>query len=133
MEPSANTLAADQAKRRISEMLEKDGLSPYAVAIHDPEIESLQVTWTHGLSLHFDLSCGVIEPFDDLDRRAILGLGLGEAFPLPADQLIDLAWSLDRAQLREAFGRLRDEGLLCQQAVFAERARVTGSLLRSTK
>jgi hypothetical protein len=34
-----------------------------------------------------------------------------KAFPLPADQLIDLAWSLDKAQLREAFGRRRDEGL----------------------
>jgi hypothetical protein len=67
-----------EAERRYAELLEEAGLPRFESSFHDPAINELQLTWDHGLTLHFDLTCHEIEPIDDWERAAILGAPLGE-------------------------------------------------------
>jgi hypothetical protein len=64
----------DQAERRFAEMLEEAGLPRFTSSFHDPACDQLQVTWEHGLTIHIDLTRRDMEPFDDSERAAILGL-----------------------------------------------------------
>ena len=64
----------DQAERRFAEMLEEAGLPRFTSSFHDPAIDELQLTWDHGLTIHIDLTRRDMEPFDDSERAAILGL-----------------------------------------------------------
>jgi hypothetical protein len=85
MEPSDTApLDPGDVERRFVEMLEEAGLPCFESTFHDPEIGMLELTWDHGLTLHFDLTRGgPIEPLDEADRRAILGLPLGSGWNEP--------------------------------------------------
>lgn len=171
MEPSdPGALDPLEVERRFAEMLEAAGLPSFGSVYHDPEIGMLELTWDHGVTLHVDLTRGgPIEPLDEWDCRAILGLplGYGEEEPVyitvpgsaqdpradkpspgvviqrvpplhpddvtvrhgipvtsPSRTLIDLAEVMTREELREAFARARDLGLLDPQSLHAARARV---------
>ena len=63
----------DEAERHFAAMLENAGLPRFASDVHDPEIDELQLTWDHGLTLHFDLTRRDWSPIDDFERAAILG------------------------------------------------------------
>ena len=58
-------------------MLEEAGLPRFASTFHDPAIHEIQFAWGHGLTLHMDLTGGGVDPIDDSERAAILGLPLG--------------------------------------------------------
>ena len=73
MEDRPTAQDPDEAERHFAAMLEEAGLPRFTSAVHDPEIDELQVTWDHGLTIHIDLSRGDWEPFDESDRAAILG------------------------------------------------------------
>jgi hypothetical protein len=150
-------------------MLEEAGLPRFTSAVHDPEIDELQVTWDHGLTIHIDLSRGDWEPFDESDRAAILGelyfcpdhepirvtvagsaddpraatsipgvvihrvpalhpddVTLLNGIPgtSPSRTLIDLAEVMTAGELRAAFARFQEIGLLDSEALRASRARV---------
>jgi hypothetical protein len=72
----------DEAERRFAEMLDEAGLPRFASTVHDDEIDELQFTWDHGLTIHMDLSRGDMEPIDDWERASILG----EPIPCGCDE-----------------------------------------------
>jgi hypothetical protein len=158
-----------EAEARFAELLEEAGLPRFASTSHDSATGSLQFTWDHGLTLHLDLTCGEVEPIDDWERAAILGLPLGcedqdqlhvlvpgcaddpretpsipgvvvhqgpplhpddltvhEGIPVtsPSRTLIDCAEFMTADELREAFARAQELGLLDPEALRAARARV---------
>lgn len=168
MGPHDGALTPDEAEQQIVAMLEADGLPVFVRSVHDRTCNMLELTWSHGMTMCFDLDGTVVEPFDDLDREAIRGEGLGcgcppiditvpgsptdprDEQPIPGVRvhhvpelhpddvtvlhgipcttvsrtLIDLADELDRDELRDAFARARDRGLLDPEALLASRARV---------
>lgn len=63
-----------EAERRYGAMLEEAGLPRFASRHHDPDIDSLELTWEHGLTIHLDLT-RELDPIDDWEREAILGRG----------------------------------------------------------
>jgi hypothetical protein len=64
----------DAAERRFAEMLDEAGLPRFSSTFHDEQIDELQFTWEHGLTIHMDLSRGgELEPIDDWERASILG------------------------------------------------------------
>jgi hypothetical protein len=63
-----------EAKRRFREMLDEAGLPRYDRARHRRNLQSLELSWDHGLTIHIDLTCHELEPLDDEERLAILGL-----------------------------------------------------------
>ena len=65
------------AERRFAEMLNAAGLPRFDSATHHVVIQELELAWDHGFSLHIDLTRSEIEPLDDDERAAILGLPLG--------------------------------------------------------
>lgn len=65
--------AAD-AERRFAAMLAEEGLPRFASAVYDAPSGELQLRWHHGLTLHLDLDRPGIEPLDDWERAAILGV-----------------------------------------------------------
>jgi hypothetical protein len=67
-------MGRDEAEARFAEVLEEAGLPRFTSSFHDPEIDELQLSWDNGLTLHMDLSRDDIEPLDDWERAAILGL-----------------------------------------------------------
>ena len=73
MEDRPTPQAPDEAERHFAAMLEEAGLPRFTSAVHDPEIDELQVSWDHGLTIHIDLSRGDWEPIDDSERASILG------------------------------------------------------------
>ena len=66
-----------EAERRFAEMLEEEGLPPFASTRHDPAIDELQLIWDHGLTIHLDLTGRDMSPIDDWERAAILGRAPG--------------------------------------------------------
>ena len=153
-------------QRRYAEMLDSDGLPRFDHSDYDPETNTLRLTWNHGLTFHIDVTADEIEPFDEEDKRAILGfmpweepihvtvpgspedprsetsipgvikhctpalqpddVTVHNGIPVtsPSRTLIDLAEVLDEDELREAFARARELGLLDADAIRASRARV---------
>jgi hypothetical protein len=159
----------DEAARRFAAMLDEAELPRFASTHHDPEIGELELIWDHGLTIHLDLARTDIEPIDDWERDAILGLPhqcedhepidvyvpgsahdprataslpgvlIHRGPPLhpddvttlngirctsPSRTLIDCAEVMTRAELRTAFARAREIGLLDPEALRAARARV---------
>jgi hypothetical protein len=74
MEGRPTSMDPDQAERRYAEMIEEAGLPRFTSAFHDPASDELQVTWDHGLTIHIDLARWEMDPIDDWERAAILGL-----------------------------------------------------------
>ena len=70
----------DEAERRYGAMLEAAGLPSFAATHHDPAIDMLEFTWDHGLTIHLDLT-RELDPIDDWERNAILGVGPWRAEP----------------------------------------------------
>jgi hypothetical protein len=66
-------LKPEDAERRFAAMLEEAGLPRFDSAHHDAEVNSLEVCWDNGLTIHIDLERGDLEPLDEWERRAILG------------------------------------------------------------
>jgi hypothetical protein len=62
-----------EAERRFAERLEEAGLPHFATTFHDPELDELQLTWDHGLTVHMDLTSPDVSPIDDWERASILG------------------------------------------------------------
>ena len=58
-------------------MLAEAGLPRFSSSFHDPDIDELQLTWDHRLTLHIDLTRGELAPIDDFERGAILNLPPG--------------------------------------------------------
>jgi hypothetical protein len=64
-----------EAGRRFAERLEEAGLPRFASAVHDPELDLLEISWDHGVTLYMDLTReDVVGPIDDEERATILGL-----------------------------------------------------------
>src|SRR3954447_11308040 len=63
-----------QAERQFAELLEEAGLPRFTSTLHDPAGDQLQVSWDHGLTIHIDLTRRDMEPIDESERAAILGL-----------------------------------------------------------
>jgi hypothetical protein len=169
MDDQPTPMLADEAERIFAGMLEEAGLPRFDSAFHDSKIGALQLRWEHGFTLHIDLSRRDIEPFDDFERAAILGLPYscedhepvhvtvpgtpgdprtaasipgveihrvpplhpddlttihGIPVTSPSRTLIDLAEVLSADELRAAFARAQEIGLLDPQALRAARARV---------
>jgi hypothetical protein len=74
----------DEAERRYGAMLEAAGLPSFAATHHDPAIDMLEFTWDHGLTIHLDLT-RELDPIDDWERNAILGIGPWGAERPPVD------------------------------------------------
>jgi hypothetical protein len=56
-------------------MLDEANLPLFDSSFHDAEIDQLELSWDNGLTLHFDLTRDdELEPIDDDERRAILGI-----------------------------------------------------------
>ncbi len=160
----------DEAERRFAERLEEAGLPRFASAVHDPELDELQLTWEHGLTIFMDLTGADVGPIDDWERASILGeapaccqdhepihvlvpgseddprdatsipgvvihrgpplhphdVTIHKGIPVttPSRTLIDLAEVMTATELRAAFARAREIGLLDPEALRAARARV---------
>ena len=78
MDSTPHPLHPDEAERRIIEELEAHGLPMFQTAYHDPEIDMLVVAWAHGPILLFDLTLGMIEPFDESVCQEIVSSGWSE-------------------------------------------------------
>ncbi len=162
-------MAPDEAEQLFAELLDEAGLPRFSSTSHDAEINVLQLTWEHGLTIHLDLTRRDMEPFDDFERAAILGepyacpdhepihvvvSGSGDdpraaastpgieihrvpplhpddvttinGIPVtsPSRTLIDLAEVVSADELRTAFARAQEMGLLDPEALRAARARV---------
>jgi hypothetical protein len=64
-----------EAERRFSARLEEAGLPSFASAVHDPELDLLQISWEHGVTLFMDLTREDLDiPIDNQERAVILGL-----------------------------------------------------------
>lgn len=72
-----------EAERRFSEMLAQAGLPPFESSHHDAAEQYLELTWSHGFSLQIGLTDGVLEPIEDWERDAILGLPVYALPPEP--------------------------------------------------
>ena len=69
------TMDPADAARALAGRLAEAGLPCFASAAHDVELDLLKVTWTHGVTLHMDLTRqGFDEQIDAYDRAVILGL-----------------------------------------------------------
>ena len=73
-----------EAERRFAAMLEEAGLPRFASTHHAPDIDMLEFTWEHGLTLHFDLT-RELGPIDEWERAAILGIAPWDAERAPVD------------------------------------------------
>jgi hypothetical protein len=67
-------LDPQQAENLFAAMLDDAGLPQFSEARHDEDAHLLELSWDHGLTLHFDLTDGELDPIDDWDRAAILDL-----------------------------------------------------------
>ena len=74
MDNRPSPMDPDQAERRYAELLEEAGLPRFASAFHDAASNQLEVTWDHGLTIYIDLARGELDPIDDWERDAILGV-----------------------------------------------------------
>jgi hypothetical protein len=159
----------DEAARGFAERLAEAGLPCFATAAHDPELDLLQLSWPHGVTLYMDLTReDIAAPIDDEERAVILGLApccedcapidvyvpgsaddprtdtsipgvvihrgpplhpddvtTVDGIPLtsPSRTLIDLAEVMTADELRAAFARAREIGLLDPEALRAARGR----------
>jgi hypothetical protein len=131
-----------EAERRFAELLEQASLPRFDSAVHDASLDELQLFWEHGFAIHLDLTRHDLEPIDDWERAGILGQAPGCCDPAPplhpddvttlhglrittpSRTLIDLAEVMTADQLRAAFARAREIGLLDPDALRASRARV---------
>ncbi len=78
-----------EAGRRFAERLEEAGLPRFASAVHDPELDLLEISWDHGVTFYMDLTrADVLGPIDDEERAMILGLGPGFEDREPIDVYI---------------------------------------------
>jgi hypothetical protein len=75
MEDRYTPMDPDEAERRFAEMLDEAGLPRFASVLHDAEIDELQLSWEHGLTIHLDLRRDM-GPIDDWERASILGRDL---------------------------------------------------------
>ena len=73
-----------EAERRFASMLEESGLPRFASTHYDAGIDMLEFTWDHGLTIHFDLT-RELDPIDDWERDAILGIAPWESGAAPVD------------------------------------------------
>ena len=73
MDDQPTPMDPDEAERRFAKRLEEAGLPRFASALHDPELDELQLTWDHGLTIHMDLTAPDVSPIDDRERASILG------------------------------------------------------------
>jgi hypothetical protein len=170
MEARRRPLDPHEAGRRFAERLEEAGLPRFASAVHDPELDLLEIAWDHGVTFYMDLTrADVLGPIDDEERAMILGLvpGFEDCEPIdvyipasaqdprtdsptpgvairrgaqlhpddvttvngirvtsPSRTLIDLAEVMTADELRAAFARAREIGLLDPDALRAARGRV---------
>jgi hypothetical protein len=63
------------AGRRFADRLEEAGLPRFTSAVHDPELDLLEISWDQGLTLYLDLTReDAVGPIDDEERATILGL-----------------------------------------------------------
>ena len=75
MEARRTTMDPDEAERRFAARLEEAALPAFVSAEHDTELDLLQVTWAHGVTLYMDLTRNdIVEPIDEHGRAVILGL-----------------------------------------------------------
>ena len=144
----------EQAERRFIELLEEAGLPRFTSSFHDPILGELQLTWDHGLKVIVELTSGDSDPIDEREpihvtvpgsaedprsTTSLPGVAIHQAPPLhpddltthkgipvtsPSRTLIDLAEVMSAEELRMAFARAREIGLLDPQALRASRARV---------
>ena len=144
----------EQAERRFIELLEEAGLPRFTSSFHDPILDELQLTWDHGLKVIVELTSGDSDPIDEREpihvtvpgsaedprsTTSLPGVAIHQAPPLhpddltthkgipvtsPSRTLIDLAEVMSAEELRTAFARAREIGLLDPQALRASRARV---------
>jgi hypothetical protein len=63
-----------EAEERFAAMLAEEGLPCFDSAVHDAPSGELQLRWHHGLTLCLDLNRDDMEPLDDWERAAILGV-----------------------------------------------------------
>jgi hypothetical protein len=77
MDDPRTPMDPDEGERRFAERVEEAGLPRFASTFHDPAIDELQFTWDHGLTIHMDLTSREVNPIDDWERAAILGLAPG--------------------------------------------------------
>src|SRR4051794_30463402 len=73
MEDRPTPMDPVQAEREFAQLLEEAGLPRFATAFHDPELNELQLTWDHGLTIDIDLTQPGTPPIEDWERAAILG------------------------------------------------------------
>lgn len=73
MEDRRTPIEPAEAERHFAAMLEEAGLPRFTSAVHDPDIDELQLAWDHGLTIHIDLTRRDWDPIDDSERAAILG------------------------------------------------------------
>ena len=75
MQAPRTPMDPDEAERRFAARLEEASLPHFASAVHDSQLDLLQVTWDHGVTLYMDLTREVMAgPIDDHERAVILGL-----------------------------------------------------------
>jgi hypothetical protein len=75
MDARRTPMDPDEAERRFAARLEEAGLPRFASAVHDSELDLLQITWDHGVTLSMDLTReDIAGPIDDHERAVILGL-----------------------------------------------------------
>jgi hypothetical protein len=68
----------DDAGRRFADRLEEAGLPRFATAVHDPELDLLEISWDHGVTLYLDLTReDAVGPIDGDERATILALLTG--------------------------------------------------------
>jgi hypothetical protein len=135
MEARRTPMNPDEVAQRYAEMLGEAGLPRFASASHDPAINELQLAWDHGLTLHFDLT----QEVGPIDEASLPGVVVHRVPPLhpddvttlhgipvtsPSRTLIDCAEFMTASELRAAFARAQETGLLDPDALRASRARV---------
>jgi hypothetical protein len=64
----------NRTERRFAELLEEAGLPRFTSAQHDVATDYLEVSWDHGFTIYIDLTRDDMEPIDESERAAILGL-----------------------------------------------------------
>jgi hypothetical protein len=75
MDENPTPLDRYDAELRFAELLKAADLPLYTRTVYDPELQALEFHWSHGLTLHMDLSRGEVEPIDEWERNAILDEG----------------------------------------------------------
>jgi hypothetical protein len=75
MNARRKSMDPDEAERRFAARLDEADLPRFASAVHDTELDLLQISWDHGVTLFMDLTReDTMGPIDAEERAVILGL-----------------------------------------------------------